>query len=752
MRHLTQIEIDLVHQRLTVADNFEAAMGFDYEGPSPIDLATAESQFWPLVVEHDRKRLLDVVSCMRSGQSNGMTQFEVRPGDAASLLVECVWSVQRNAEGLPLKVIVACARAKALDIDGPSEHDARYRTALRAGRMGSWETDLAARTRIWTTEGMALFGLDLPAGRGQVGGEHDEYLAALHPEDRHLAREMYRLADEQDSFPAEYRIVRPDGATVWLSGRGLVVARQDDGRARRLVSIMADVTERRHAEEALRIERLRLAQALQAGRMGAFDLDITADVLWWSPQTYAVFGVDAQHFNPTRDSVAALVHPDDREAFVRLRAEAIATRQPFMHEFRIVRPDGAAAWIGHLGQAEYDSTGCAVRSFGVAMDITARVQSEQLLRDADRKKDNFIATLAHELRNPLAPMRSAVQVMRSIDAGNAQLAWCRDLIERQVEQMARLLDDLLDVSRLTRGRFALRREPLDLARAIEQAIEMARPHIDQARHELVVSLPKHSIAVLGDLTRLAQVFSNLLINAAKYTPAQGHIALNARTEGQDVVVTVDDTGIGIDADQLTHIFEMFGQVESALNRAQGGLGIGLSLAKGLVEMHGGRLDVNSAGAGQGSQFVVRLPLRQDPDEADAEKAPVADSAPRGRVRRVLIADDLADSTDSLAMLLQLAGHAVCVAYDGEQAVTMADSFRPDVVLLDLGMPKLNGLEAGRRIRQQPWGHSMTLIAHTGWGQVADQQRSREAGFDHHFVKPIDLQKLLALLSQLDTSC
>ncbi|MCE9658794.1 MAG: PAS domain-containing protein [Burkholderiales bacterium] len=632
------------------------------------------------------------------------------------------------------------------------ESEARYRSALVAGRMGSWETDLEAGTRTWSKEGMDLFGIDLPEGRGQVGGEHDEYEAALHPDDRHLARDFHALADRQDSFIAEYRIVRPDGRTLWLSGRGLVVARLADGRARRLISIMADVTERRQVEEVLRIERERLALALQAGQMGVYDLDVVNDSLWWSPQTYVVFGVSPETFTPTRESVTDLIHPDDRREFIQGRKDALDRRQPFIHEFRCLRADGRIAWISHRGHAEYDASGKPVRSFGVSLDVTERKLAEQTLQEADRMKDSFIATLAHELRNPLAPIRNAVQLLGRGEAADPQVVWCREVIDRQVTQMSRLLEDLLDVSRLTRGQFALRREPLAMPAVVEQALEIAQPRIEEYGHSLTIRLPETPVRVDGDLTRLAQVFSNLLINAAKYTHPGGRLVLAMQVLGDAVEVRVSDNGIGIAAEQLPHVFEMFAQGAAANDSSQGGLGIGLALAKGFVEMHGGSISAHSAGPGKGSEFVVRLPLAQagapDPAAAAATKRSAADSAASPARCRILVADDLHDSADSLALLLGAIGHDVRVAYDGEEALRVAGEFRPEIVLLDLGMPKLSGFEVCRRIRETSWGRTARLVAQSGWGQDEDRRRTAEAGFDHHLVKPIDPEALEDLLRTL----
>jgi PAS domain S-box-containing protein len=394
----------------------------------------------------------------------------------------------------------------------------------------------------------------------------------------------------------------------WPSGR--IRSRDGAGKPLRLVSIMGDASQRKVAEERLRIERERLELALTAGQMGAFEMDFIANSLWWSPQMYALFGVDAAHFELTPDSVLALLHADDAQAFVQVRRQAIDQHRPFVFEFRVRRADGSWPWLHLRGQAAYDEHGKPLRSFGVLMDITERKQIEQMQREAERNKDDFIAILAHELRNPLAPIRNALHVLRQTTSGDATATWCQQVLERQVSQMTRLLDDLLDVSRLSRGQLKLHCEPMQLSEAIEHAVEVARPVIDAGRHALQVSQPPQPLQLDGDLTRLAQVFSNVLINAAKYTPPGGIIKIDVQADGSQAVVRVADTGIGIAADQMAQIFRIFGQVESDVDRTQGGQGIGLSLAKGLIEMHGGTIEARSEGLGKGSEFVMRLPLNR----------------------------------------------------------------------------------------------------------------------------------------------
>lgn len=370
------------------------------------------------------------------------------------------------------------------------------------------------------------------------------------------------------------------------------------------------------------------------------------------------------------------------------------------------------------------------------------------LKEADGRKDEFLATLAHELRNPLAPVRSAVQVLRLKGGDQPEVRWSRDVIERQVDHLTRLIDDLMDISRITRNKLELRKQRLELTQVIKGAVESSRPVIEQCGHELLVDLPSEPIYLDGDLVRLAQVFLNLLNNAAKYTEREGRIWLSAARQGDDVVVRVKDNGIGIPPQKLNRLFEMFFQVDRTLERSQGGLGIGLSLVRRLVELHGGKVEAYSEGAGKGSEFIVRLPmiLEKVKPEQSRESSGVGDFKPSSR--RIIIVDDNHDSADALAMLLRLYGYEADTAYDGLEGVEAAEQLRPNAVLLDIGMPRLNGYDACRRIREKPWGKGLVLIAMTGWGQEEDRRRTTEAGFDAHIVKPVDPTDLIKLLASL----
>jgi PAS domain S-box-containing protein len=415
----------------------------------------------------------------------------------------------------------------------------------------------------------------------------------------------------------------------------------------------------------------------------------------------------------------------------------------------LIKKDGTEIAIEDSAAPIRDKKGNVCGAVMVFHDVTKRRRAEQALRDMDRRKDEFLATLAHELRNPLAPIRQAARILRAETATEAQKLWSQDVIDRQVQHMALLIDDLLDISRVSRGTLDLRIETTELAAVIEAAIETARPIVDAKRHKLSVETPYEAVQFAADPLRLAQVLSNLLTNAAKYTDPGGQIRLRAWSDSEAITISVSDNGIGIPTDNIESVFAMFSQVKASQDRSDGGLGIGLALAKGLVELHGGTIEATSEGLGQGSEFVVRLPHRVL--SAAVPQETVAASTASARHRRILIADDNQDAADSLAVLLQMQGHEVTVVRNGREALTTINAVRPEIALLDIGMPELDGYEVARQVRQNTLGRAVTLIAVTGWGQDRDKARALGAGFNHHLTKPIEPTQLLDLIRSSDAA-
>ncbi len=446
----------------------------------------------------------------------------------------------------------------------------------------------------------------------------------------------------------------------------------------------------------------------------------------------------------------AALHPDERKAIFAAWSRCVREGGEWDVEQRILGVDGRYHAILARGVPVRDERGHIECWAGINFDIGRLKQVENELRELDKRKNEFLATLAHELRNPLAPLRNGLEVIRLSTAGTGPLDKARAMMERQLAQMVRLVDDLLDVSRVSRGKIELRREEVDLATALAHAIETSQPLMADRRHRFRAVLPPEPIRVDGDPTRLAQVFANLLNNAAKYTEPGGEVELAVRFEGGAAVVTVRDNGVGIPADMISQVFDIFTQVDRSLEKTQGGLGIGLSIAKRLVEMHGGTITVESRGKRHGSEFTVRLPARA----AAATEAPGAATGasvvptPVSLRRRVLVADDNEDSAVTLSMMLEVIGNDVRVARDGQEAVEMAADYQPDVVLLDIGMPRMNGYDACRAIRSQAWASGAYLVALTGWGQEDDKNRALEAGFDRHLVKPVEPRLIETLVSSL----
>jgi len=441
------------------------------------------------------------------------------------------------------------------------------------------------------------------------------------------------------------------------------------------------------------------------------------------------------------------IHPDDKQRALAVRDAAIAAagRIPLDYEARLRRHDDVYRWFHVSGEAVRLADGSVEKWVGTSIDIEQRKRAEDTLREADRRKDEFLAMLAHELRNPLAPIHNALKLQRSPGAEPALISWSREVIERQVGQLTRLVEDLLDISRITRGKIRLRAERVDLAAIIEGAVETSRPLIDERKHLLAVKLPEERIELRGDLVRLTQVVANLLNNAAKFQHEGGAISVSGEREGREAVIRVSDRGVGLAAQSVETIFELFAQVRGATDRVDAGLGIGLSLVKTLVELHGGSVSAASEGPGRGSEFTIRLPCFEFGTEQPASNGQRAKGATHSALR-VLVVDDNRDSADSLALLLKLRGHETRACYDGRSALEAARELRPQAVLLDLSMPELDGFEVCRSLRAEGF-HDTLIIALTGYGQGADRARSLAGGFDAHLVKPVEPELVAKLLDE-----
>jgi PAS domain S-box-containing protein len=512
-----------------------------------------------------------------------------------------------------------------------------------------------------------------------------------------------------------------------------------------VVLVFRDVGERLRVHEA----QARLAAIVESSEDAVISKTLGGIIQSWNGGAERLFGYSAAE--AIGRSIELIIPPDrldeERQIMAKLR------RGERVEHFETLRAtkSGRTVAISLTVSPIRDAMGVPIGASKVARDITDRVRTEEALREVNRRKDEFLPLLAHELRSPLAPLRNGIEILRLADGDARIIEQTRAMMERQLGHMVRLVDDLLDVSRISRNKMELRRATVLFADVVSTAVETARPAITAAGHQLTIELPSEPVRLDADLTRLAQVFANLLTNSAKYTPRGGRIHLTAERRGGDLVVEVRDNGIGIPAEALPRIFEMFSQVDRSVERSSGGLGIGLALVRGLVEMHGGTVTAESKGLDQGSTFTVRLPAiapATGRDGTPASDASEGAPAPARSVGRVLVVDDNRDSALSMSAMLRLMGYETRTVHDGLAALDAAEEFRPEIVLMDVGMPLLNGYDATRRLREQPWGREITIVALTGWGQEIDKVNSREAGCDAHLVKPIQIDVLETLLAEL----
>ena len=514
----------------------------------------------------------------------------------------------------------------------------------------------------------------------------------------------------------------------------------------RIAVLFDDISGRMRAEQALRESESRFRLLANATPSMLWTATVHGEMTWLS-ERWSEYTGHPDHV--TREQRNRAIHPDDRERTAEAWRHALRGHR-FETELRLRRHDGVYRWFLVRANPAYDADGKLTGWYASTTDIHDHKLAESAMRDMDRRKDEFLATLAHELRNPLAPLRNCLHIVRMAEdaerPASIDLPQLHAVMERQVSQLVRLVDDLMEVSRITRGRVPLHLQSVTIEEVVDRAVETSRPLIDAARHVLAIEMPQETLVVRGDPVRLAQVLSNLLNNAAKYTDPGGRITLSARREHDHVVLVVRDDGLGMTTEEVERAFDLFSQAEHTLGRSAGGLGIGLTLVRSLVEMHGGTVVARSAGLGQGSEFEVRLPIGDGEDgEAHAQ-----DAAPRGSPvqLRFLVVDDNREQADSLAMLLRMTGHAVRTAYDAATALTWHGAFDPEVVLLDLGLPGVDGHAVCRRLRASEGGARLVIVAITGWGQAEDRERSTEAGFDAHMVKPVEPAALLSLVETL----
>ncbi len=627
----------------------------------------------------------------------------------------------------------------------------QLQVAMESAELGAWNIDPAANHLESDDRFRIIFhGSNAPL-------TYEAAFEALHPDDRDRIRDAVAAAirpDNPSPYTEEYRVVHPNGAIRWVFGKGRANFEQTEA-GRRLVSFdgtVMDITEQRELREELQELATRLQFVLKTAQIGEWALNLVTGTAHRSLTHDKCFGYDELLPEWSYEIFLSHVHPEDKEVVDHKFHQAMKDQSDWDFECRVIWPDQTIHWIEGHGSHYQTAISNESSMLGTVKDISDRKKQENQLRDlavrlseADRRKDDFLATLAHELRNPLAPIRTGLEVMKLSKDDPDTIEEIRCTMERQTQQLIMLVDDLLDVSRITKGKLELRKCRVELADVVQSAVEASRPFVSESNHKLIVNIPQEPIYLDADPNRLTQVLSNLLNNSTKYTPEGGRIRLSAERQNNDVVISVEDNGLGIPSQMLDRIFEMFTQIDRPQEKGYTGLGIGLSLVKSLVEMHDGKIEVHSEGSGNGSLFRVRLPILLERNDekpiADQNEGP---TSPKTK-RKVLVVDDNKAAATMLGMVVKMLGNEVRKAHDGEEGIEVAEEFMPDVIFMDIGMPKMNGYEAARHIRLQPWSNGMTLIALTGWGQEEDKLKTKEAGFDYHLVKPAEPATIQELL-------
>jgi PAS domain S-box-containing protein len=692
---------------------------------------------------------LSAVSEMQS-EEDRLLQLRQRSEDHSRLGVKvAVWAT--GGLGVLLIVLVFYFTRRDEAILRRTERE--LATTLHSIGDAVISTDTEGSIRFMNPEAERLTGWQQASGRGKplaevfrIIGEHTRA-----PVDSPAIQVLQKCSKVQ---LANHKILVARGGTERAIADSGAPILDDAGRVLGMVLVFRDASAERAAERNLQLRDAELQIINDHARFPIVHLDRRHHYIFVNRAYAERFGLTPEQCagKHIREVAGELAYRS-----VRPHIEAVLAGQTveFESEIPYQAPLGTR-WMRCIYAPVHRSEDEEARSLvATVTDITDRKEAEEMLRrsqaaleEADRRKDEFLATLSHELRNPLAPIRMAARIIALPEITSQQLQWAQNVLQRQVGHMALLLDDLLDIARITQGKLDIRMERVTINGIVDSAVEGARPLIDGKNHHLTVTLPPEALTIKGDPLRLSQVISNLLTNAAKYTDPGGHIDLRVVSQDGALSLSVKDDGIGIAPGSIDRIFEMFSQIEVISGRSEGGLGIGLALVKGLTELHGGTVEVRSDGLGHGSEFILHLPVAV----TDSASRPVGSSVDPPAItetRRVLIADDNRDAADSLGMLLGLAGHEVRIAHSGQTALSLAQVFRPDTALLDIGMPDLSGYEVARQLRREPWGAGIRLIALTGWGQTDDRRRAHEAGFDHHLTKPIDPDALAALITNDD---
>jgi PAS domain S-box-containing protein len=622
--------------------------------------------------------------------------------------------------------------------------ETRLDLAMKASGLGIFDWDINSTQVFWPPQTYLIHGVTPESFQPS----YSTWASLLPAEQLSAVEAIIRDSFERKEryYRSNYTIRTNTGEIRWIESLGEVIY-DESGKPVRLIGTAQDCSERIRAQEQIARDRRRLELALEAGELGFWDWNIATGEVQFGGEWAHMLGYELNEIEPHVRAWERLVHPEDMPAIqIALQRHMDGEAPVYETEHRLKHKNGSWIWVLDRGRIiERDEHGAPTRAIGIHANITMQRSIREQLREADRRKDEFLATLAHELRNPLAPIRTGLAIMKR-DPASPTAAQAREIMERQLSHMVRLIDDLLDVSRITLGRLQLKKENVALHTIIEIALEASRPAIEAGHHSLELSLPEHEIVLYADSTRLSQTISNLLNNAAKYTPDHGQIGLKARVTSTGIEISITDNGLGIPPEMTNQVFQLFGQINRTLDRSQGGLGIGLALVRNLVELHGGTVTAASEGPGRGSTFTISLPSSLITSTSFPSHLP-SEHTPQGPTKRVLIVDDNVDAAQSLSMLAELLGHSTEIAFTGPEALEKLPAFKPDIIFLDIGLPGMSGFEVAQAIKKAHPQPPPFVVALTGWGTEETKQRARESGFDEHLTKPVEIATVERILSE-----